>query len=383
MANKPTTLPEWNSDDTNQTEPLTAKKEEGWLVEEDPSSAYFNWWMNLVWKWLVWLDDRVTNTGGAAPRIGLRGIGTIGEGGGTGITAVGNGAAAGVDAAGGATSGSAVKGLGGAPNGKGGEFTGDGTGSGAAATGGDASGPGLFGTGGAPNGPGAVGQGTGTGSGGEFTGGATGYGIIAQADTTTPVRAALRLVPQDTDPSSPQKGDVYANSVDGTLRWYDGSEWKTFSAVLPGAQVGYARSQTGAQVSNLATPAIPLDDTIPQSGEGSEMITLAYTPTKIGNVVRVRVKLMITTSAADVVTTALFKDATANAESAAAEDCDGGSSFMEANLDHEEVVASLAAVTWKVRVGAVSVRDIYLNGDGVRKFGGKANSLIEITEIEQ
>lgn len=42
-----------------------------------------------------------------------------------------------------------------------------------------------------------------------------GYGVVAEADTTSPVRAALRIVPQNADASSPQQGDVAFNSARG------------------------------------------------------------------------------------------------------------------------------------------------------------------------
>lgn len=51
----------------------------------------------------------------------------------------------------------------------------------------------------------------------------TGYGVYAEADATSPVRAALHLVPQDTTPSTPLKGDVWANSVTGKLSTHDGT----------------------------------------------------------------------------------------------------------------------------------------------------------------
>lgn len=73
------------------------------------------------------------------------------------------------------------------------------------------------------NGVNATGNGTGAGI--SATGGATGYAAVLSADTTTPVRAALRIVPQDTDPSGPQEGDVYFNSASHKLRFYNGTAW--------------------------------------------------------------------------------------------------------------------------------------------------------------
>lgn len=165
------------------------------------------------------------------------------------ITATGNGTAAGVSGTGGSTAGAGVSGAGGAAGGPGGSFTstsgsalygtasgggggagvvgtGDSAGSGGEFAGGTSSGYGVSAGGGAPNGVGVRGTGAGTGAGGEFVNSATGYGLTAQADTTTPVRAALKLVPQDTAPSSPQEGAIYVNSTTNRMQVYLGGGWR-------------------------------------------------------------------------------------------------------------------------------------------------------------
>jgi hypothetical protein len=161
--------------------------------------------------------------------------GTGGSGGGVGVSGLGILTAHGVHGTGGVTDGTGVRGTGGGTNGYGveghGQGTGEGvrglalgTGPGVQGYGGGSLGAGVVGNGGT-NGAGVVGIAGGTGTGVSGVSGASGYGVSAQADTTTPVRSALRLVPQDTDPSSPQMGDIYVNSGDGTLRIYNGSAW--------------------------------------------------------------------------------------------------------------------------------------------------------------
>lgn len=143
--------------------------------------------------------------------------------------------AAGVTASGGPTSGPGFKGTGGTPNGVGLEGTGTGTGAGLKGTGSTAGSAGVEGTG-TNNNSGLKGTGHGTGGGIEGTGGATGngvhgiggstsgYGVIAEADVTSPQKAALRIVPQDTHPSvSPATGDT--DVLDGKLYTYNGSMW--------------------------------------------------------------------------------------------------------------------------------------------------------------
>jgi hypothetical protein len=194
----------------------------------------------------------------------------------------------GVTCIGPSSSGTAGTFTGGAPNGHAIVATGDGTGSGVRATGGDNSGIALHGIGGAPAGTGVLGLGGGSsgvgvlGVGGATTGtgvsgqsGASGgygvdgiangtsgagvrgitdgtntsgveasalgssfaglfangqsnaYGAVIQGQATSPVRAALRLIPQNSAPSSPQKGDLYVNNTDGKLYIYNGSAWVT------------------------------------------------------------------------------------------------------------------------------------------------------------
>ncbi len=110
-----------------------------------------------------------------------------------GVVATGNGSAEGVLATGGTT-------------GAGGTFSG-----------GSSSGAGVQGAG-TGGGAGVIGQGQGAGAGGSFVGGTTGYGVIAQSDTSSPVRAALRIVPQDAEPTGAnQVGDIYVTTA-GVLK---------------------------------------------------------------------------------------------------------------------------------------------------------------------
>jgi len=57
VPSKPTDLPRWATAETNNTDPSSGQKDPGWLVGQKPiSSSIFNWWMNLVYQWLAWLD---------------------------------------------------------------------------------------------------------------------------------------------------------------------------------------------------------------------------------------------------------------------------------------------------------------------------------------
>ena len=50
-----------------------------------------------------------------------------------------------------------------------------------------------------------------------------GYAMVAESDTTSPTRAALRLVPQDTPPSTALMGDIFCDTT-GIL-WIYTTSW--------------------------------------------------------------------------------------------------------------------------------------------------------------
>lgn len=55
---KPSTLPRWANlaNPADIVDPPSGKKDTGWLTAEKPPHSYFNWFMNLVYLWAVYLD---------------------------------------------------------------------------------------------------------------------------------------------------------------------------------------------------------------------------------------------------------------------------------------------------------------------------------------
>lgn len=262
MAEKPTTLPTWATDGGTTVEPTSGEKAAGWVAGTRPPARWFNWWMNLLYTWIQYVDTPVGTgtgpgfaaTGGSTSGPGLRGTGggpngkgvdgigtgtgpgVYGQGGssnGIGVQGVGDGNAAGVSGQGGET-GVGVHGIGTgnagvygqatSGNNPGGRFEGSGSGSGLEATGGSSGGAAGTFTGGSSNGHAVVANATGTGSG--VRGTATdGYGVRAESDTTSPARSALRIVPQNADPSNNSSGDVFVHTTTGKMRVGDGTKW--------------------------------------------------------------------------------------------------------------------------------------------------------------
>lgn len=135
--------------------------------------------------------------------------------------------------------------------------------------------------------------------------------------------------------------------------------------------------------STTGTTVVPYDDTIPQSSEGDEYMTLAITPNATANKLMIEVVFNGANSAAgDGFTVALLQDSTADALNAQSE-------YIEANELHQfsfihyMAAGTTSATTFKVRAGGGSAGTTTFNGaSGARKLGGILASSITITEIK-
>jgi hypothetical protein len=56
---KPTKIPRWADTSANIIEPPEVKKDQGWLFEEIPPSAFENWRTKLTGEWMKWLNERL------------------------------------------------------------------------------------------------------------------------------------------------------------------------------------------------------------------------------------------------------------------------------------------------------------------------------------
>lgn len=127
---------------------------------------------------------------------------------------------------------------------------------------------------------------------------------------------------------------------------------------------------------------IPLDDTIPQSGEGAQWNSVTITPTSATNRLRIEAEFsVLMSSGASTATAALFQDSTADALAASAIYIPGG--YQEPlRVSHEMAAGTTSATTFKVRAG-MAAGTLYVNGDtGARKYGGVSAVRIRVTEIK-
>jgi len=143
-------------------------------------------------------------------------------------------------------------------------------------------------------------------------------------------------------------------------------------------QVAYASTTTNADLST----AIPADDTIPQSTEGTEVITVTITPTSASSILEIQFAGFASGSSAAVVTAALFKDSGAGAIYAQATAAGGVSLPTAVNMLYYEAAGSTSARTYKVRVGLNSGTTRMNGSNSGRFFGGVSQSVLTVREIK-
>lgn len=164
-----------------------------------------------------------------------------------------------------------------------------------------------------------------------------------------------------------------------------GMELKSTGATTPtfawGAVVQEAHATLEGVITTTAT--FPLDDTIPQIGEGTGVLTLDFTPKSVTNTLQIDIILNYAlSSATPAMILALFQDSGVDALNAVAADVAAAGALSQIRLRHYVSAASLTLRTFKVRVGASSAATVTLNGfGGARKFGGVLNSSISVREL--
>lgn len=134
----------------------------------------------------------------------------------------------------------------------------------------------------------------------------------------------------------------------------------------------------------VITTDIPLDDTIPQNTEGTEILTRAFTPISASSRIRVTFHGAGATTPAAAWIAALFVDSTADALAATVCFVTSANNVNDLTLVYEEASASTSARTYKIRVGqSTGATNVALNGSpgAGRYFGGTSRATLVIEEI--
>lgn len=139
-----------------------------------------------------------------------------------------------------------------------------------------------------------------------------------------------------------------------------------------------------ATASTLATQ-IPFDDTKPQNTEGTEVITLAITPTSATNNLLIQFDAGLVCASLDVaIIAALFQDANANALQVAVNWAPAAHNGGILPLSYVMTAGTTSATTFKIRIGRHDgVSTVTINGQGGgRIFGGATSLNLTIIEYE-
>ena len=131
------------------------------------------------------------------------------------------------------------------------------------------------------------------------------------------------------------------------------------------------------------TSSIPNDDTIPQSGEGTQFMSASISPTSALNLLEIDHQGLYTTNGAgEYMTAALFRDATANSLCCSVSSQNAADPQMQ-NLFYTDLAASTSSTTFKVRAGTANgANATYFNGwTAGRMRGGVINSYLRIREV--
>jgi len=134
--------------------------------------------------------------------------------------------------------------------------------------------------------------------------------------------------------------------------------------------------------SSTQTTLIAFDDTIPQSSEGTEIVTVSITPKATANRLIIRGTVHYAHTVAGVQTLALFQDSTASAIAVVGEHKSETGSTHGSTVFHEMAAGTTSSTTFKLRMGAQSAGTTTINGfNAGRLYGGVLISSIEIIEV--
>lgn len=186
-----------------------------------------------------------------------------------------------------------------------------------------------------------------------------------------------------TDPDLHEAKGAAAATV-GQVLTATGSGTATFQAPATGGSASVVKTSiTPYNTTSTGTTTIPFDNTIPQVGEGTEFMTVAYTPTATGNKIRVTATIYGAYSVAATVTAALHQNGAANAIAAVAAQTTTTNQNIQLNLVWEITAPSTSAITFSIRVGGSTAGTFTFNGNnGAAVFGGVVSSALVVTEIK-
>lgn len=131
------------------------------------------------------------------------------------------------------------------------------------------------------------------------------------------------------------------------------------------------------------TTQIPLDDTIPQNTEGTEIISMSHTPKSTTNKLRITFQGAGACSGSAHFAAALFRDAIADAIAASFATTHAANVLETIGFQHEYTPGVLTAQTLAIRVGPMAAVTLRMNGISTgRRLGGVMACSLLVEEIQ-
>lgn len=154
---------------------------------------------------------------------------------------------------------------------------------------------------------------------------------------------------------------------------------------LPNQVVHYTATRDSAVAQGVSS-RIPWDDSIPQSGEGTQFMSLSISPMSAANLLSVSHDGSYSAGNVNgLVVVALFQDSVADALAALSSNQNVSATVTTAvtTLNHVKLAGTTSSTTFKIRAGNEAVAaDVTFNGLGAtRKLGGVSASVLSITEL--
>ncbi|OAM52929.1 hypothetical protein A7981_05710 [Methylovorus sp. MM2] len=195
------------------------------------------------------------------------------------------------------------------------------------------------------------------------------------ATTAAAARTALGLGSGATRAVGVAVGNVIEVLTGTKLPVLDGTNLTGFRQILQDSTVSVNTVLTG-------TALIPSDDTIPQNTEGFQLLTGAITPTAIGNKIVVEVNVSLSSSVANPLAVALFRDAGVDAV-AVASSTGGVSSIVNPCTRYEFTATATSVINFYIRVGGSAAGTTTVNGGtALRRYGGALSSFMRMYEVK-
>lgn len=149
---------------------------------------------------------------------------------------------------------------------------------------------------------------------------------------------------------------------------------------LSGDLIQTVHSQTGSVSSSVTV--MPLDDTIPQITEGTEILTATITPTNAANTLIIEAVVYAANNSGITNVAAIFQDSTANALAAGAIAAASNAIFPLV-IRFKMTAGTTSATTFRLRTGPSTAVTMTVNGvSGGRLLGGVLISSLTVREMK-